>query len=112
MIDKMIGHFEEKNGNKYLVLDDVYENNEISQKYEDVWNGIKKEIETINGGKKIECGKDFYRIRLESNDNLPRNRPVKLQLLTMIIRCVFSKYDKFYPQLFLDDALYELMQKC
>ena len=59
MIDKMIGHFEEKNGNKYLVLDDVYENNEISQKYEEVWNGIKKEIETINGGKKIEYGKDF-----------------------------------------------------
>ena len=23
MIDKMIGHFEEKNGNKYLVLDDL-----------------------------------------------------------------------------------------
>ena len=23
MVDKMIGHFEEKNGNKYLVLNDV-----------------------------------------------------------------------------------------
>ena len=29
MIDKMIGHFEEKNGNKYLVLDDVNENKEV-----------------------------------------------------------------------------------
>ena len=37
----MIGHFEEKNENKYLVLDD------------EVWEGVKKEIETINGGKKI-----------------------------------------------------------
>ena len=59
MIDKMIGHFKEKNGNKYLVLDDVNENKKVSQKYEEVWNGIKKEIETINGGKKIEYGKDF-----------------------------------------------------
>ena len=59
MIDKMIGHFEEKSGNKYLVLDDVDENKEVSQKYEEVWNGIKKEIETINVGKKIENGKDF-----------------------------------------------------
>ena len=33
MIDKMIGHFEEKNGNKYLVLDDVNENKEVSKKY-------------------------------------------------------------------------------
>ena len=50
----MIGHFEEKNGNKYLVLDDVNENKEVSKKQEEVWEGIKKEIKTINGGKKIE----------------------------------------------------------
>ena len=65
MIDKMIGDFEcnsveEKSGNKYLVLDDdIDENKEISRKYKKVWEGIKKEIETINGGKKIEYGKDF-----------------------------------------------------
>ena len=29
MINKMIGHFEEKNENKYLVLDDVDENIEV-----------------------------------------------------------------------------------
>ena len=59
MINEMIGHFEEKNENKYLVLDDVDENKEVSKKYEEVWEGIKKEIETINGGEKIEYGKDF-----------------------------------------------------
>ena len=59
MINEMIGHFEEKNENKYLVLDDVDENKEVSKKYEEVWEGVKKEIETINGGKKIEYGKDF-----------------------------------------------------
>ena len=50
---------EEKNRNKYLVLDDIYENKEVLEKYEEVWEGIKKEIETINGGEKIEYGKDF-----------------------------------------------------
>ena len=64
MINEMIGHFEcnsieEKNKNKYLVLDDLDENKEVLKKYEEVWEGIKKEIETINGGKKIEYGKDF-----------------------------------------------------
>ena len=29
IINKMIGNFEEKNGNKYLVLDDVDENKEV-----------------------------------------------------------------------------------
>ena len=36
MIDEMIGHFEEKNENKYLVLDDVNKNKEVSEKYEEV----------------------------------------------------------------------------
>ena len=65
MINEVIGHFEEKNENKYLVLDDVDENkeykkiNKVSKKYEEVWEDVKKEIETINGGKKVEYGKDF-----------------------------------------------------
>ena len=59
MINEMIDHFEEKNGIKYLVLDDVDENKEVLKKYEEVWEGIKKETETINGGKKIDYGKDL-----------------------------------------------------
>ena len=55
----MIGHFEEKNENKYLVLDDIDENKEVLKKYEEVLEGVKKEIETINGGEKNEYGKDF-----------------------------------------------------
>ena len=62
MINEMIGHFEKKNENKCLVLDDVDENKEVSKKYEEVWEGIKKEIETINSGKKIEYGKDFKKL--------------------------------------------------
>ena len=58
MINEMIGHFEEKNKNKYLVLDDVDENKEVP-KYEEVWEGVKKEMEAINDNKKVECGKDL-----------------------------------------------------
>ena len=58
IIDKMIGHFEcnsvdEKNRNKYLVFDnDIEENKEISKKYNEVWESVKKEIEAISGGNK------------------------------------------------------------
>ena len=55
MTNEMISHFEEKNENKYLILNDVDENKEVSKKYEEVWDGIKKDIETINGG---EYGRD------------------------------------------------------
>ena len=109
MIDKMIGHFEEKNENKYLVSDDMDENKEASKKYKEVWKGVKKEIETINGDEKVEYGKDFKKIRFESNDDLPINKPIKLHLLTIVIRSIFSEDVKFYPQIFLDDALYQLV---
>ena len=79
------------------------ENKEVSKKCKEVWEGVKKKLETINGGEKIEYGKDFF----ESNDDLPLNKPIKLRLLTIIIRSVFSEDGKFYSQLFLDDSLYE-----
>ena len=59
MNNEVIDHFEEKNENKYLVLDDVGENKEVSKKYEEVWEGIKKEIEKINGDERTEHEKDF-----------------------------------------------------
>ena len=37
----------------------------------------------INGGEKIEYGKDLKKIRFESTDDLPKNRPIKLRLLTI-----------------------------
>ena len=97
MIKKTIGHFEEKNENQYLVSHDLDENKEVSKKYEEVWEDVKKQIEIINGGKKIEYGEDFLKIRFESNDDLPVSKPVKLHLLAIVIRSVFSEDGKFYP---------------
>ena len=62
MINEMIGHFEEKNENTYLVLHDVDKNKEVSKKYEEIWESIKKDIETINDGKKVNMGKIFKKL--------------------------------------------------
>ena len=35
------------------------------------------------------------------------NEPIKLRLLRIIIRSVFSENGKLYPQLLLDEGLYE-----
>ena len=48
------------------------------------------------------------KIRFKSNDDLPLNKSLRLRLLTIIIRSIISEDGTFYPQLFLDDALYEL----
>ena len=56
---KWLVTLKKKNESEYLVLDDVDESKEVSKKYKEVWDGIKKDIETINGGEKVEYEKDL-----------------------------------------------------
>ena len=45
-------------------MDDINENKEVLKKYEEVWEGVKKEIETINGGEKMNMRKIFKKLNL------------------------------------------------
>ena len=103
------GYNEEKNGNKYLIFDDSVNGNKgLLKKYADVWDGIKNEIKTINGGKENDYGKDYMKIKFNSDDDLPLNKPLKFHAMTIIIRSVFEEGGKLYPQVFLENALHEL----
>ena len=90
IIGKVDGHIEENNGNKYLVFGSTDENKEVLKKYTEPWDWIKNEIETINGSKKGEYGKDFMKIKFNTDDSLPLNKPLNLHLLTIIVRCIFE----------------------
>ena len=48
------------------------------------------------------------KIKFNSDDNLPLNKPLKFHLMTITIRYVFEEDGTLYPQVFLDDALFEL----
>ena len=45
------------------------------------------------------------KIKFDSDDNLPLNKLLKFYALTIIIRSIFERDGKYYPQIFLDDAL-------
>ena len=95
----------EKNGSKYLVFDSTDENREVFEKYKDLWDGIRNEIETINGGKEGGYGKDVMKIKFDTQDDLLLNKPLKLRMLTIIIRCPFKGDSKFYLHVYLDEYL-------
>ena len=101
------GYIEEKGVNKYLVFDSTDENKELLKKYNDVWNGIKNKIEAVSNGD-YDYEKYFMKIKLSFDDELPLNKPLKFHMMTRIIRSVFEEDGKLRPQVFLDDALYEL----
>ena len=91
------GYIEEKNGNKYLIFDDFFnESKEILKKYADVWDGIKNKLKAINSGKENDCGKDYMKIKFDSDDDLPLNKPLKFHTMTITIRSVFEEDGNLY----------------
>ena len=78
------------------------------EKYKKLWDEIKYHIKTINGGDLGEYGKGYMKIKFNSDGNLPLNKILKLHNLTIIVRSVFEEDGKYYPQVFLNECLYEL----
>ena len=48
------------------------------------------------------------KIKFDADDNLPLNKILKLHNMTIINRSVFEEDGKFYPQIYLDECLYDL----
>ena len=69
---------------------------------------LKKILKHINGNEKIYFGKDYKKIRFNSDEDLPLNKMLKFRLMAVIIRCKFQEDSKLYPQLFLGECLYVL----
>ena len=52
--------------------------------------------------------KKIIRFKFNSDDRLPLNKTIKLHNLPVIVRTAFGKDGRYYPQLFLDECLYEV----
>ena len=83
-----------------MVFDDITDHNkEVIMKYIKLWDGIKNEIKAINGGKEIAYDKNFMSIKFNSDDDLPLNKPLKFNVMTIVVRSVFEEDGKLYPQI-------------
>ena len=105
---KIDGFIEEKEGSKYLNIALTDSNSEVLKKYAKIWSGIKDQIKKINDSKLGEYGKDYMKINFSSDDDLPLNKQLIFFILTTIVRTVFEEDGKYYPQIFLDEYLYEV----
>ena len=105
MIYRIHGYVEEKNGVKYLSIDDT--NNEILKKCNQVFDGVKyhiKKFDESNG----EYEKDYMKIKFNGDYDVPLNKRLYFPTITVIIRCVFKKNKVYYPQAYLDECLYQI----
>ena len=108
IIGEVDGYIEENKGNKYLTFASTEKNKKVLKKYTNLWDKVKYHIQTINSEKFGEHEKYYMRIKFNSDDDLPLNKILKLHMLTITVRSVFEENGKYYPQVFLDDCLYEV----
>ena len=108
LISELDRFIEEKEGSKYLYISLTYNNNDVLVKFAEVWRGIKDQIKKINNVSVSEYAEDYMKIKFDSDDNFTLNKILKFCVLTIIIRNSFEKDGKYYPQIFLDDCLYEI----
>ena len=98
-VNSLLGSVEKINGSsdRYLVIDKS--NIEIIN----VFNTIKEHIEDKIISTKIDR---FDKIRFSSNIDLPLGKLIEFKVLTIIIKCIIKKNDKYYPEIYLDEYLY------
>ena len=73
MINRIKDHFEEVDGDKYLIISS--ENGDMMQKYEEVFDEIKEIIKKINDyGHPIKYDDNYMKIKFNRDDNIPLNK--------------------------------------
>ena len=49
-----------------------------------------------------------YSIGIDTDDDFPLNKPLKIPTLAIIIRYILQEGEQLHPQIYLDEYLYEL----
>ena len=52
--------------------------------------------------------KNYPKIGVNTDDDVPLNKQLKIPTLTIIIRCIFQIGNELDPQVYLDERLYRL----
>ena len=99
-IDNIRGHFNFSNNNRILTM--IFANDEQQNKYHQVWKEILKIVNGGHGELKLH-----EKLRLFDVD-LPIEHVFKIPSVTIVIRSLIEKNNKFYLELSLNHCLYEV----
>ena len=103
VIDNLRGYFDFSNNAGYLNM--LFVNNDQKMRYNQVWTEILK---LINGADEKSELKSDTEIRLFSIDDLPAGYVFKVHSMTVVVRSIVEKDNKFYPQISLNHCSYEV----
>ena len=98
-VESLLGSVEKIDGSndRYLVID------KSNIKVINVFNTLREYIENKVILDKIDR---FHKIRFSSDIGLPLGTLIQFKTLTIIIRCIIKKDGKYYPEIYLDECMY------
>ena len=104
IVKRLLGRIEKIEGSsdRYLVVDE--NNKEVINVFDKLWKFIEDEITFGNADKKIS---EYNKLRFSSNIDLPLDTLIEFRMLTIFINCVIEKDNKYYPEIYLDECLYD-----
>ena len=106
IINKVFCSVGEENGIKYFKIEKNH-SEPLLNKWNQVFDCIKYHIKKISN-KEINFNDNFNKTKFISDDSLRLDKLIYFPTLAVVIRCVFKQGNLFYPQVYLDDALYQL----
>ena len=99
-IDNIKGYFSFIDNN--VVFDIIFSNDDQKNKYHQVWKEIFKVVDNGNGELKLH-----EKIVLSDSD-IPTDKIIKIPSITIVIKSLLEKNNKFYLELALNHCLYKL----
>ena len=99
-VKSLLGNVEKIDGSidRYLVID------KSNIKIINVFNTLREYIENKVILDKID---GFDKIRFSSDIDLPLGILIQFKILTIIIKCIIKKDGKYYPEIYLDECMYD-----
>ena len=94
----------EGSSDRYLVID--LSNKDVLNVFDDMFNFISNKINKTDGDDKKVYG--YIRLKFSSDVDLPLDKLIKFRTLTVIVACVIRKGNKFYPEIYVDEGIFEV----
>ena len=99
-IDNIKGYF--SFSNNMVLLDMIISNDDQKNNYHQVWKEIFKIVDNGNGELKL------HEKFVLSDSNIPPDKIIKIPSVTIVIKSLLEKNNKFYLELSLNHCLYKL----
>ena len=81
---------------------------EVLKKYTELWDEIKNQTETRSGGEPIKYGRDFIKIKFESDDDLPLDKILSIPMCIVAVGSVFQEDNKIDKKSFKNISTYDI----